>query len=199
MQVNYYGLGCFRLQTTNASILFEPFEQSVGLKLPRMQNDLVICSTQAAALNKSGDFLVTGPGEYERKNVFIYGQTWSDNVTAYIIEVERVRLAYLGPLKKKTLTNEQLDFLDGVDVLFVPVGGGEVCSAEEAMDIIGLIEPRVVIPMYYQIPGLKTKLAEITDFKKQTGVAFEEVDKLKLTRDVLPEEGEKFYQFIISE
>jgi L-ascorbate metabolism protein UlaG (beta-lactamase superfamily) len=79
--------------------------------------------------------------------------------------------------------------LDGVDVLLLPVGGGEVMDAKAANEAISEIEPRVVVPLYYDIPGIKAKLASVNVFCKELGVCTrEDVNKLKLTKKDLPAE-----------
>jgi L-ascorbate metabolism protein UlaG (beta-lactamase superfamily) len=76
-----------------------------------------------------------------------------------------------------------------VDILFVPVGGKYTLDAEGAMKIINKIEPRIVIPMHYEIDGLKMDLDSVDKFVKEMGVAAENLDVLKIEKKDLPVEG----------
>ena len=105
-----------------------------------------------------------------------------------LIEAEGIRLAHLGSVKQAKFSQAQLERLDNVDILFLPVGGGDGLSSKQAAEVISALEPRLVVPMNYQIPGLKFKLENLEDFKKEVGGNFETVDKLKISKKDLPEE-----------
>lgn len=80
-----------------------------------------------------------------------------------------------------------------VDILLVPVGGSETLDATRAVEIIGLLEPRIVIPMHYQHPDLTPTLAATLDpvekFLKEFGVSVPEpLEMLKVSKSSLPEE-----------
>jgi L-ascorbate metabolism protein UlaG (beta-lactamase superfamily) len=75
----------------------------------------------------------------------------------------------------------------------VPVGGGNTLYAARAAEVISLLEPKVVIPMYYRHPGLTGELAGILDpvdkFLRELGVSEPETqDSLKVTRASLTAE-----------
>lgn len=178
-------------------MLFDPFESNSGLKLPRMQNDITLFSQEQAKIKKDSSFVISSPGEYEIKEVFIYGisatfEEGEGKKIIYLVEHEGIRLAHLGQLNQVKLSEGQLETLEGVDILMVPVGNGNALSAKQAMEIISQLEPRVVVPMNYQLPGLKVKLDSLDKFKKEVGAKFETVDKLKISRKDLPEEETRF-------
>lgn len=201
MTIYYFGLTCFRVQDGGASLLFNPFLSSInaGLKLPRMQNDIILYSQHPEErINKQNSFVITTPGEYEVSGVFIYGiaangEAGSSQNIIYLAEIEGVRLAHLGSLGQTSLSEKQLECLEGVDILLVPVGGGGALNAKQAAEIISELEPRVVVPMNYQLPGIKAKLNSLEEFKKEIGGKFETVDKLKINKKDLPEEETKFF------
>lgn len=56
-----------------------------------------------------------------------------------------------------------------VNVLLVPVGGGSSLTAPRAAELVSMIEPNIVIPMHYSLPGLKTKLDPLDKFLKEMG------------------------------
>jgi len=206
MEIKYFGHSCFLLRDKNATLLTDPFSPEVGLKLPRIAADIVTITHDHYDHNNTGivqakmreePFIIKGPGEYEVSGVSIFGvATYHDNSlgkergrnTIYIIIMDGIRLAHLGDLGH-ILTDEQLEEVNGVDILFIPTGGIYTLDAKEAVEVIGQIEPRIVIPMHYQLPGLKIKLNPVEDFLKEMGLKeIKPLDKLVVSRERLPEE-----------
>ena len=186
----------------------DPYNAEVGFKLPRLTADIVTVSHDhfdhnnvAGVSGTEGEpFVIASPGEFEVKGVFVYGNSfWHDKTegkdrgssTAYCIEMEGISLAHLGDLGH-TLNEEQIEKLDGVDILFVPVGGKWTLGASEAVEVINEIEPRIVIPMHYKIPGLKVDVETIDKFLKEMGASkAERLPKLKISKKDLPQEETK--------
>jgi len=93
-------------------------------------------------------------------------------------------------LGQKQLTDEQLEKIDGVDVLMIPVGGEFTIDSTAAQKIISQIEPKIVIPMHYALPKLKIKLDEVSKFLKTMGKpSIAPQDKFTLKASALPKEG----------
>jgi L-ascorbate metabolism protein UlaG (beta-lactamase superfamily) len=67
------------------------------------------------------------------------------------------------------LSEAQVEQLDGVNVLLIPVGGGATLTAAMAAETVSLLEPNVVVPMHYQLPGLSRDLAPVSRFLKVLG------------------------------
>ena len=142
-----------------------------------------------------------GPGEYEADGVDVTGvATFHDNKegaergknTMYKIDIDGVTILHCGDLGHK-LTEEQVEFIDNVDVLLVPTGGFYTIDASQAAEVVTQLEPNIVIPMHYQREGLNQKifgnLASVSAFLKAVGQ--ENVvssPKLKVTKDSLPQE-----------
>lgn len=114
---------------------------------------------------------IHGPGEYEVKGVGVIGCS-VPGATIYRIEIDGVSVLYLGGLVQP-LTSAQVDALDGVDILIVPVG---------VLAVIKEIEPSIVIPTQYDPQGLSAFLKELgkDDIAPQP--------KLSVTRDKLPDQ-----------
>lgn len=208
MDISPLGHASFRLRGKLASLVTDPYDSAmVGLKFPKnTEADIVTVSHDHPDHNKvsavSGTpFVVRGPGEYEIKGVSVIGiSTFHDaeegkvrgKNTAYRIEIDGVRFAHLGDLGHQ-LTSQQLEIIDGVDVLFVPVGGFYTIDAKVAAAVVSDIEPKIVIPMHYQVPGLKSelfeKLSPVAVFLKEMGKeGITAVPKLTVTKDKLPAE-----------
>ena len=195
MVISYLGLNCFRIQSNSTSILIDPFEKSAGLELPRMQNDIVLFSQKDGPKGYTDKtFIISSPGEYEVKEIFIYGipaKGEVDNGLIFLIQAEGMSLLYLGLIKDLKLSEEQLEMVEDSDILILPVGGGGYLTPKQAAELVNEIEPRVVIPMYYKLPNLKMNLESVETFKREMGAKSESIDKLKINKKDLPAEETK--------
>lgn len=200
MFITWYGQSALKIQTKSAdgkTVILAIDPQSLpeaGLKNPFFKTDIIIStkqSKQKVALRPAEEkiFFIDKPGEYEVKGIFISGVAFSEELTIYRINSEDMIFVHLGQLSK-LLSDEQLEKLNGVDILTVPVGGKTVLAAEKASKIISEIEPRLVVPIYYKIPGLKIKLDPLSKFLKEMGSeAKKGIDKLRIIKKELPSEG----------
>lgn len=204
MKITWHGHSCFKIVTKNATIITDPFNKDIGLKPPHYEADVVTVSHDHYDHNnvstlRGAPFVITGAGEYELKGIVIYGiNSFHDAKggkerglnTIYIIKAEDMRICYLGDLGQKELTDEQLEKIEEVDILMIPVGGVYTINSEEAAAIINQIEPRIVIPMHYKISGLNIKLQDVEAFLKEMGVEKEMVEQLVIKKSDLPKEEE---------
>ena len=191
------------------SILIDPFSKEIGLRAPRLNDNIFLVTHEHYDHNNldgigTDAFVARGPGEYEVKGVFIHGiVSYHDNVegkerglnTIYVINMEDMNLCHLGDLGQAKLTQEQLDAIGSVDILFVPVGGKYTIDGQEATEIIKQIEPKIIIPVHYKVEGLKIDLDDNKKFIKAIGLKPEEVDSFKINRKTLPAEETKLVIF----
>lgn len=204
MQLFWHGLSSIRIEgkqgEIEATLLTDPYPNDSGLRFPRtLEPELLVLSHQdRARFNLEGvlgsPFVISDPGEYEVKGMFVHGvQDFSAEKEAkrpivYRFDIEGVSLAFLGQMKRK-LTTEEVDQLGDIDVLLMPVGGGSVMDFKTAAETITTIEPRIIIPMYYDTPGVKAKLESVDAFCKQIGAAKrQDAAKLKISKKDLPAE-----------
>lgn len=209
-KLTWAGQSCFQISVSNskdhsADIVIDPFDESfTGLKLPNLSADILLVTHEHKDHNNIKDvkgtpFVIQGPGEYEIKEVFIQGiPSFHDDKegrergrnTIYVIEAEEMRFCHLGDLGQKQLTDEQLEKIDGVDVLMIPVGGEFTIDSPTAQKIISQIEPKIVIPMHYAIPKLKIKLDDVSKFLKGMGKpSITPQDKFIVKASALPKEA----------
>ncbi len=172
-------------------MLVDPLDEKVtGLKIPKAKDDIILNREFFETEKKKSEvFEISSPGEYEVKGVFVYGVESQNEYPkiVYRFEIDGIVMAHLGSISKM-LDDEATSELGGVDVLLVPVGGHTVLSADLAVKTVAQIEPRVIIPMYYKIPGLKQEMETAEKFLKQLGLKWEEQDKLNLKKKDLTEE-----------
>ncbi len=206
MQISWHGLSCFEIKTTTPSgevtVVVDPYDNVTGLRFPRtLEAQLMAVShDEEDANNRSAvagnPFVVDRPGEYEVKGVFIYAtllkpdekDAKAPHNLIFRFESEGMHIGHLGALNR-ALTVEELQALENIDILMIPVGGGRVLSPKLASEVISQIEPRVIIPMTHSIPNLKEALQSEADFCKAFGTCRrEETNKYKVARKDLPED-----------
>ncbi len=201
MNINWCGQSCFKISVKDkdapATIIINPFSEETGLKLPKLEGDVLLVSKKTPDYNNAGKvggnpFLINSPGEYEIKKIFIQGLDGGDGTTVYVIDAEDVRICLLAGLSQKELNEEQLEAIGDIDILLIPVGGGEVISSKEAIGIISQIEPSITIPMHYNLPKLRDELDKLEDFLKALGVkAIEPIDNLSIKKKDISKEETK--------
>jgi L-ascorbate metabolism protein UlaG (beta-lactamase superfamily) len=199
-KIYWAGQSCFEIEVSNskdhsATIVIDPYDEKTGPKLPNLSADILLVTHDHHDHNnikgvKGEPFVIQGPGEYEVKGVFVQGiPSFHDNVqgkergmnTIYVMEAEDIRFCHLGDLGQKELTDEQLEKIDGVDVLMIPVGGEYTIDSSSAQKIISQIEPKIVIPMHYD---------DVSKFLKTMGKpSIAAVEKLVLKESTMPKEG----------
>lgn len=202
MEITWFGQSCFKIDDKENSIVIDPFDTSLGLKLPKKMeaNVLLITHNHFDHNYRQGvsgnPCIIDCPGEYEVAGATIMGiPSFHDKKngeergknTIYTIEFENITLCHLGDLGHD-LSDEEIDKLGDIDILMIPVGGEVTVNGEEAAKIVGEIEPKIVIPMHYKIPGLKLKLDSLDKFTEKMKGKTEEVDKLKIKAGTLPTE-----------
>jgi L-ascorbate metabolism protein UlaG (beta-lactamase superfamily) len=183
LDVTWLGHGCFRLRGRGAAVVTDPYPPAIGLKLSRMDAEVVTVSHEHDNHNytsvvRDGAYEIRGPGEYEVAGVSVVGvPTYHDadrgqkhgRNTVYLIEIDDVRVVHLGDLGHK-LDDAEAEAVASPDVLLVGVGGRSTMNGALAAEVVRQLEPRYVVPMHFAIPGLKLELDSIDRFLKEMGV-----------------------------
>ncbi|HEV3309896.1 MAG TPA: MBL fold metallo-hydrolase [Chloroflexota bacterium] len=203
MEITYVGHSCFRIRGRDATIITDPFSPKFGYTMGRPPAGIVTISQDdgpdrddhAFAEGVAGEpQVINGPGEYEISNVLIYGVRTHSNGngtagngaqlrlnTVYVIDVDEMRVCHLGELAKP-LSAEQVEGIGSINVLMVPVGGGETIGPNQAAQVVSQLEPNIVIPMHYRIEGTRSERLEPVDrFMREMGAkSLTPVPKLSL-------------------
>ncbi len=192
MTISWFGLSSFKIIGKDVTIITDPFGKSTGLTSVRGAADIVISSNPNLDWcnnfsSISGEpFMVTGPGEYDIKGAFIIGTSAENKelgpMTIYSIEVEGIRIAFLGPIKQAQLSDEQKEAMEGADIALVPVGGREVLDFEAGAKIANQLEPFIVIPHSYKTAGLSLNLDKLDKFLQEMGGKHIEEEKITLKK-----------------
>lgn len=208
MIITYQGAQFFRVQFGDITLALDPVSKDSKLKVTRFGADVALVSTTHPDFNGTdqvahGDkepFVISGPGEYEVKDVFIkglpsvshYGSASTGAAekelinTIYTITLENMNLCFLGALDTTELKAETIEALDEIDVLFVPIGGQGVLEPAKAYKLAVSLEPKLIIPMHYGDIGMKDALKT---FLKEAGSAPDALPKLTLKKKDI--EGKK--------
>ena len=209
MDITWYGLSCFRIKERAGAVVCDPYGKSVGLSLPKLNADIVTSSHPQPGHSDTASIagepkILSGPGEYEVKNIFVIGththhrrlegKDAAERNVVFFFEMGNLTVGHLGDLgqvPKQSVVDEWN--VGELDILMVPVGGSDVLDESQAVELIGMLEPKIVIPMHYQQPGLKgawTGAMEPVDkFLKEWGITVPEAqDMLKISKSSLPEE-----------
>ena len=179
MVISWLGDAGIRIQTNDSVLVIDP---PSGRGNAAAKADIV-CLSEGKVSAGDDAFVIDQAGEFERKNVFVYGlhMTSESDRVHFRIEAEDLSLGHLGSLDHK-LDNGELAKLEGVDILFIPVGGKSVLNAEQATAMISQIEPRIVIPIQHG-----GEYGAVAPFLKEIGAKSSEVQsKVKLSKKDLP-------------
>lgn len=182
MDITWYGHSCFRLVERGiATIVTDPYNGGIGYTLPKIKADIVTISHEAmghANLEAwpNTTHILTGPGEYEIGGVFVIGVAMHDTDSevapnvVYVYDYDGLNIVHLGDLSYVP-SQSDIDKLGAVNVALVPVGGGNGLTAPQAAEVIGLIEPEIVVPMHYKTPLTNLDLDPLDRFLKEMGIS----------------------------
>lgn len=207
MIITYFGKQFFKVQQGEMVLSFNPVSKGskTGINA-HFGADIALVTTNHPDFNgidqlahgERVPFAVTGPGDYEVKEIFIKG-VLSDALigdkkfinTIYSLTVDNINIVFLGALSSADLPKEAIEAVGSPDILFVPVGGlsaqagNGVLDAKGASKLAAALEPKLIIPMDYDPASLKAFLKESGEEKAEV------VDKLTLkAKDLEGKEGE---------
>jgi L-ascorbate metabolism protein UlaG (beta-lactamase superfamily) len=174
-------------------VVTDPTPPDLGYSVDTTAADIITVSHQhpnhsfAAAIS-GNPMVITRAGEYEIRGVLIIGLASFHDAengvrlgknTVFVIEIDDITICHLGDLGQP-LSAKQIEEIGHVDVLLIPVGGGETVSASQGASMVRAMEPKIIIPMHYKTPGLVKELDSVDKFLKEMGVT-EAVPQPKLT------------------
>ncbi len=176
MVITHHGGQFFKVSFGDTTLAFDPIAKSAKLPATKFGADIAFISLnhpnfngaeQVAHGNKE-PFVVQGPGEYEFGNVTARGygvKTTYEGVerynTIYQVRLEEINMVFLGALSTTEIDPKILGEFGDIDILFVPIGGGDVLDVPAASKLAVKLEARLIIPMHYDANALKAFVKEI--------------------------------------
>ncbi len=164
MLITYHGHSEFLVETdTGIRVLFDPFPAGLGYPVHRVRADIVAVSHhhfdhdyvdkvdgKPAIIDRPGrhaplpGVTLTGfPAPHDDEGGKKRGQ-----VLCFLLQAEGLKVLHLGDLG--TVPDAELvRNLFMPDILFIPVGGFYTLDAEKAVRTIGLLQPRITLPMHF--------------------------------------------------
>lgn len=190
MVITYHGGQCFKVVFGDTTIAFDPIAKESKLDSVKFGADVAFISmrhpnfngrTQVAHGSKA-PFVADGPGEYEVGEVTARGfgvTTAYDGMerynTIYQVRLEGMNMIFLGALGEPDIDPAILGELGEIDILFVPIGGGDVMEVPQASKLAVKLEARLIIPMHYDKKALDA-------FIKEEGSSVTPVEKLTIKK-----------------
>lgn len=200
MVITHHGGQCFRVSFGDTTLVFDPISKQSKLGAVKFGADVAFVSVWHPDFNGVSEvtfgskepFVIDGPGEYEVGSVTAraYGvpTTYAKKAcfnTIYQVVLEDINLVFLGALGSEVIDPQILGELDDIDILFVPIGGGDVLDVPAASKLATKLEAKCIIPMHYDATALKAFL------KEEGAEGATAQDKLTLKKkDILAMEGE---------
>ena len=181
MIINFLGGESVKVQFGDTVLAFNPVSKDSKLKPAKFGADIVLTTLNHPDMSGGeqmsfGDkkpFIISGPGEYEVKGVFIKGLASESGYdgekrinTIYTVSLEGMNICFLGAISTPELPKEADEAIDEVDILFVPIGGAGVLDASKAYKLAVSIGPKIIIPIHYGDIGGKEALKA---FLKEAG------------------------------
>jgi len=193
-----------KVSFSDTTLAFNPISKKSKIAPTRFGADIAFVSLNSPDFNGIEEvtrtakepFVVQGPGEYEIQGVFVKGVASESQYdpsatinTIYSVRLEGMNIVFLGALSNKKPDMSILEDMDGVDVLFVPIGNEGVLSASDAHSLAVSLEAKVIIPIHYDGIG---EAGALKTFLKESGAEdAKPVEKLTLKKkDLETKSGE---------
>ena len=208
MKIKWHGHACFEIVTSDGRVIvIDPHDGiSIGLRRPHVLGDIILVTHNhfdhnAVDVVKKPESIVlkSFTGSKTINGINIKGvKAYHDrskgrlrgSISIYVIEADGLKIVHLGDLGH-ILTDEHVKEIGEVDILFNPVGGTYTTEPDEAWKNVGLLKPRIVVPMHYWVPGLNLPLKPVEDFlryAKKYRVVRLETNSFEVARETLPAE-----------
>jgi len=208
MIITYFGKQFFKIQQGEMVLAFNPVSKvsKSGISA-HFGADIALITINHSDYNgieqlshgERAPFVISGPGDYEIKEIFIKGIMSDANIggsakdgarkkyinTIYSLSVDNINIAFLGALSNPEISKEAREMIDSPDILFVPIGNKGLLDVKQSAKLASSLEPKMIIPMDYDNASLKAFLKELGEEKAEV------LDKLTIKRkDLEGKEGE---------
>ncbi len=162
MKITWYGQSCFCFEEDDhATVVADPapLKEKLNVGIVTMSH---AGDANGSLKNIKGDpFVIDGAGEYELGNVFITGvqtnhKTGDERNTLFVFHYNDLTIAHMGGIDKMP-NQKEVEQLGNINIALVPLGGAKAWSPVKAAELVSMLEPDFVIPMYYEQGSDKLK------------------------------------------
>lgn len=197
MKIKWFGHSCFKIETSR-NILMDPYDESVSYILDPTDIHIITESHQhhdhcAHERIKGQPIIVKTSGIHPFEAITITGHdSWHDKQKGadrgeniiFQIQSEGITLTHLGDLGH-ILDSETIEKLSDTDILMIPVGGTYTINATEAIQVIKLIAPKIVVPMHYKTQWCDYPIDPLSKFTDIFDWPIKETQTLELDNEKL--------------
>ncbi len=175
MVITHHGGQCFKVSFGDTTLAFNPISKKSKLTPVKFGADVALISLRHEDFNgvsqvthgSKEPFVIDTPGEYEVGDVTVRGYgiktTFAGEEkfnTIYQVRLEGMNLVFLGSLGEPEIEPKILGDLGDIDILFLPIGGGDVLEVPQASKLAVKLEAKIVIPMQYDTKSLTVFMEE---------------------------------------
>lgn len=177
MIITYFGKQFFKIGQGNLVLAVNPISKDSKFSslTSRFGSDIALSTTNHPDYNgfdmvahgETVPFEISGPGDYEIKDIFIKGVMTETKLgdkkyinTIYSLSIENISLCFLGAISNEKFSATVREQIEEPDILFVPIGNNDLLSPIEAYKLAVTLEPKIIIPMDYDEKTLKAFLKE---------------------------------------
>lgn len=191
MDIQFFGANCVTINTGNARFVIDDNLADLGGKSITKPGDVALFTGPHGEAPQDVKLSIGMPGEYEVSDVSVYGiqarahmdEDKQRSATMYKLIAKDLRVLVTGHVFPK-FKESDFERIGIVDVMIVPVGGnGYTLDPVGALELIKEIEPKLVIPTYYDDPKLTFPMPAQTLEQALQGLGMEpkeRVSKLRL-------------------
>ncbi|MFQ5788203.1 MAG: MBL fold metallo-hydrolase [Thermodesulfobacteriota bacterium] len=224
IKIEYIAHASFRIHSPDGKrIIIDPYASQIwlGYNFPKdLATDAVLIThphyDHDAGQSRGRPFpwpkrirVLRDPGKYAVGDISIqgvkgkhadpYGKEFGQINTIWVMNIAGLRIAHLGD--NGPLSNDAIEKIGRVDILMIPIDAlYHILKEVEIQAILSALNPKVIIPMHYQIPELEPSLDNPKNLgpidpwlKDKKNVLRLENNEHYFTRKTLPEQK----QFIV--
>ncbi len=202
MKIKWLGHSCFLITNKRGiNILTDPFDDTLGYKMTKEKINIITISHEHYDHNntmgiKGKPVVLKGTVNRDtHKMIFkgissyhdsVYGKNRGNN-TIFFFFLDEMVLCHLGDLGH-VLENRQLEEINQVDILFIPVGGYYTLNHIQADQVIEQLKPKIVLPMHYKTDAIKWPIDPLSFFlDKQDNIKIMGENSFEIEAGALPE------------
>ncbi|MBD1920895.1 MBL fold metallo-hydrolase [Microcoleus sp. FACHB-831] len=188
LSVQWLGHTCFLFSGSGLKVLVNPFRKlgcTAGYRSPKVASDVVLISSQMLDEGAIEDLpgepkFLYEPGAYKVEGLQLQGislnhdreggRRFGTNV-AWRWTQGGINILHLGGAAAP-IEVEQKILMGRPDVVLVPVGGGpKAYKAEEAMQAVQALNPKLVIPTHYRTQAADANSCDLASLDEFLGLA----------------------------
>lgn len=170
MIITKYGPSFFKITVGDKTVAVNPVSKDSKLKTTKFGADITLVQGNYDDMNGTDftefkdrtPFVIDTPGEYEIADIFIKGfgmpakYKGEDRIISmYTVLMDGINMAFFGPISENKIDNDTFEELSACDIFFLPIGGKDMFTADEAKKFVKQFSPKAIVPVFYDKASLK--------------------------------------------